>query len=167
MNLRDKTRLTGPYSLVIQDNVFLCWLCFPGNRAEAGMLPPHSPNAGFHFVDLHDSICFSGSKVQKGKAPAERRARAAHTNNWVLALENSTCLFACIQTAGLLEHPTENELRRGMTLQTFQSPGVTQTGARKNILLFKRESLYSAWWNLLYRIRRENSTQLFEEHIQM
>lgn len=29
-NLRDKTRLTGSYSLVTQDNVFLCWLCFPG-----------------------------------------------------------------------------------------------------------------------------------------
>jgi len=79
---------------------FSVGFAYPGNCAEAGTLPSCSPNAGFHFVELHNSICFGGSKVQWGRALTEKRARAAHTNKWVLALENSTRLFACIQTAG-------------------------------------------------------------------
>lgn len=49
-----------------------------GNCTEAGTLPSHSPNAGFHFLELHNSICSGGSKGQWGRAPVERRASSSH-----------------------------------------------------------------------------------------
>lgn len=78
-NLRDKTRLAGPCSLLIQDNV-LSSVGFAslGSCTEAGTLPSHSRNASFHFIELHNSICSGGSKGQWGRAPVERRASSSH-----------------------------------------------------------------------------------------
>lgn len=116
-----------------------------GNCAEAAALPWHSSNASFCFVELHDLICFSGSKVQQGRAPMERRVQAARANKWVLALKNSTRLFACIQTTSCKSIPPWASPAGEAAPQTSESSEAMQTGARKNVLLLKRELQYSAW----------------------
>lgn len=73
----------------------------------------------------------------------ERRGRAARANKWVLALENSTCLFACIQTAGCKSIPPRASLAGEAASQTLESSREMQTGARENVLLLKGELLYS------------------------
>lgn len=140
-----------------------------GNRAEAGTLPLRSPNAGFHFVELHSSIYFSGSKVQWGRAPVERRVRAARADNRVFALENSTCLFACIPTAAAEASHRE---------RAWQGKRLYRTGSHQE--LHKQEpekkfcSLKGNCYTVLDRVcctnlwnQEGNRIQLSEENVQM
>jgi len=115
----------------------------PGNCAEAAALPWRSSNASFCFVELHDLICFSGSKVQQGRAPMERRAWAARANKWVLALENSTRLFACIQTTSCKSIPPRASPAGEAVPQTSKSSGAMQTGARKKCLAAVNGNCYT------------------------
>lgn len=140
----------------------------PGNCAEAGTLPSHSPSIGFHFVELHSSICFGGSKVQWGRrAPVERRARAARADNRVLALENSTCLFTCIPTAAAEASHRERAWQRERLFRAGshrelheQEPEKTFCSLKGNCYTALDKVYCTSLWN-----QEGNRTQLSEESV--